>query len=127
MTETKEQNKVKKLRPSRPGKLELKKTIEMGQVRQSFSHGRSKMVTVEVKKKRTFAPDSGGRMAEVTNELQAAKEIEETQEEERLAVPDEALASQTETSPTLIQTPAAPLPVAPDGCWGPGPGSSFRL
>ena len=101
MTETKEQNKIKRLGPLRPGKLELKKTIEMGQVRQSFSHGRSKMVTVEVKKKRTFAPDSGGRMAEVTNELQAAKEIEETQEEERLAVPDEALASHTETSPTL--------------------------
>lgn len=36
------------------GKLELSKRVEAGQVRQSFSHGRSKSVQVEVKKKRTF-------------------------------------------------------------------------
>src|ERR1700742_420400 len=48
-----------------PGKLELKKTVETGQVRQSFSHGRSKVVTVEVKKKRTFAADAGGALHEV--------------------------------------------------------------
>ena len=51
---------------NRPGRLELKKTVETGQVRQSFSHGRSKAVTVEVKRKRTFAPGAGGRMTEVT-------------------------------------------------------------
>ena len=62
MTEKKEQSKGKKMGLSSPGKLELKKTVETGQVRQSFSHGRSKMVTVEVLKKRTFAPDSGGHM-----------------------------------------------------------------
>jgi translation initiation factor IF-2 len=65
MTETKEKNKNGKLGLSRPGKLELKKTVKMGQVRQSFSHGRSKMVAVEVKKKRTFEQDSEGRMSEV--------------------------------------------------------------
>ncbi|OIR09178.1 translation initiation factor IF-2 [mine drainage metagenome] len=48
-----------------PGKLELKKTVETGQVRQSFSHGRSKVVTVEVRKKRTFAPGAGGTLHEV--------------------------------------------------------------
>ena len=64
MTETKEQD-AKKLGLSRPGKLELKKTVETGQVRQSFSHGRSKMVTVEVKKKRTYERDAGGRMTKV--------------------------------------------------------------
>ncbi|HLN22574.1 MAG TPA: translation initiation factor IF-2 [Patescibacteria group bacterium] len=48
-----------------PGKLELKKTVETGQVRQSFSHGRSKAVTVEVRKKRTFAQDAGGVLHEV--------------------------------------------------------------
>ena len=75
MAETKEQSKGRKLGLSRPGKLELKKTIETGQVRQSFSHGRSKMVTVEVRKKRTYAPDAGGRMTEVTSEsMQAAEE-----------------------------------------------------
>ena len=38
------------------GKLELRKPAETAQVRQSFSHGRSKTVTVEVRKKRTIAP-----------------------------------------------------------------------
>ena len=48
-----------------PGKLELKKTVETGQVRQSVSHGRSKVVTVEVRKKRTFAAGAGGALHEV--------------------------------------------------------------
>ena len=43
-----------KAAPRRP--LELKKTTETTQVRQSFSHGRSKAVTVEVKKKRVITP-----------------------------------------------------------------------
>ena len=71
MTETNEQDKKKRLGLSSPGKLELNKTIESGQVRQNFSHGRSKMVTVEVRKKRTFAPDAGGHMAEVKEDLSA--------------------------------------------------------
>ncbi|MGH6968601.1 MAG: translation initiation factor IF-2 associated domain-containing protein, partial [Stellaceae bacterium] len=37
-------------RPS--GKLELRKPIETGSVRQSFPHGRSKTVQVEVRRKR---------------------------------------------------------------------------
>ncbi len=44
---------------SRPGKLELKRTVDAGKVRQSFSHGRSKTVTVEVKRKRSFTPELG--------------------------------------------------------------------
>jgi translation initiation factor IF-2 len=65
MSETNETTNGKKLGLSAPGKLELNKTVETGSVRQSFSHGRSKMVAVEVKKKRVFAPDSGGQMAEI--------------------------------------------------------------
>ena len=34
------------------GRLELRKSVETAQVRQSFSHGRSKTVTVEVRKRR---------------------------------------------------------------------------
>ncbi len=71
MTETTEQDEKTPLTLSRPGKLELKKTVESGQVRQSFSHGRSKMVTVEVRKKRTYVADSGGLMAEVKSDLEA--------------------------------------------------------
>lgn len=63
MSESKEQES--KLSLNKPGRLELKKTVEKGQVRQSFSHGRSKSVTVEVKRKRTFERSAGGRMTEV--------------------------------------------------------------
>jgi translation initiation factor IF-2 len=66
MTSTNEEEAKKSLKLSRPGRLELKKTVDAGQVRQSFPHGRSKAVAVEVKRKRTFAPGAGGRMTEVT-------------------------------------------------------------
>ena len=54
-----------KLSLNKPSRLELKKTVETGQVRQSFSHGRTKAVTVEVKRKRTFERAVGGGMQEV--------------------------------------------------------------
>ncbi|MGE4221233.1 MAG: translation initiation factor IF-2 [Alphaproteobacteria bacterium] len=57
-----------KLTLRRPGRLELKKTVETGQVRQSFSHGRSKTVMVEVKKKRTFERGDAGGMQPVASE-----------------------------------------------------------
>jgi len=66
MSESTEQDQKKKpLGLSKPGTLELKKTVESGQVRQNFSHGRSKMVQVEVRKKRTYTQNDSGRMAEV--------------------------------------------------------------
>jgi translation initiation factor IF-2 len=43
------------LRPA-GGRLELGKTVDAGSVRQSFSHGRSKTVQVEVVKKRVVTP-----------------------------------------------------------------------
>jgi translation initiation factor IF-2 len=52
------------LRPG--GRLELGKTVDAGSVRQSFSHGRSKVVQVEVLKKRaptTAAPAKAGAPA----------------------------------------------------------------
>ena len=53
MSETKEQEPKKVLSLSGRGKLELKRPPDAtSQVRQSFSHGRSKAVTVEVKRKR---------------------------------------------------------------------------
>ena len=53
-----------KLSLSRPGKLELKKRVGAGKVRQSFSHGRSKQVTVEVKRKRTIITEKPGKEAQ---------------------------------------------------------------
>ena len=56
MSETRETDGGK-LSLSKPKKLELKKTVDGGQVRQSFSHGRSKTVAVEIKKKRSVGRD----------------------------------------------------------------------
>jgi translation initiation factor IF-2 len=61
----------KPLKLSSPGKLELKKTVDGGQVRQSFPHGRSKTVAVEVKKKRTYTAGAGGKLAEAVPEVEA--------------------------------------------------------
>src|SRR5688572_31112419 len=65
MPETKETESKKPLSLTRPGRLELKKTVDAGMVKQSFSHGRSKQVSVEVKKKRTFTRgEKSGEMTE---------------------------------------------------------------
>ena len=57
MTNANEQEQKRPLTLARTGaRLELRKSVETGQVRQSFSHGRSKTVTVEVRKKRTIGP-----------------------------------------------------------------------
>ncbi len=70
MTETTEKEDKKRLGLSRPGKLVLNKTVETGQVRQSFSRGRSKSVTVEVRKKRTYMQGADGRMKKVAADAQ---------------------------------------------------------
>jgi translation initiation factor IF-2 len=53
------------------GKLELRKPIETGQVRQSFPHGRTKTVQVEVRKKRVVGP-GGDKPAETPAPTAAA-------------------------------------------------------
>ena len=59
MTETKETTE-KTLRGAAPRKpLSLKRTVDAGHVKQSFSHGRSKSVVVEKKKKRTISAPGG--------------------------------------------------------------------
>lgn len=73
MSDAKETDDGKKpLGLSKPGRLELNKTVEAGQVKQNFSHGRSKMVTVEKKRKRTFMADTAGEMSEVKAGLRGA-------------------------------------------------------
>ncbi len=57
MSESNDQDGAKgrlSLRPA--GRLELGRTVDAGSVRQSFSHGRSKVVQVEVRKKRAPLP-----------------------------------------------------------------------
>jgi translation initiation factor IF-2 len=59
MSDATEQEQKRPLTLARSGaRLELRKSVEAGQVRQSFSHGRSKTVTVEVRKKRVIGPAS---------------------------------------------------------------------
>ncbi|MDX6749268.1 translation initiation factor IF-2 [Geminicoccaceae bacterium 1502E] len=61
MSDAKGQDRNARIELSRPStpRLELKKTVEGGVVRQSFSHGRSKSVAVEVKRSRVAAKPSG--------------------------------------------------------------------
>lgn len=62
MNDTPEQGKsTLTLRPT----LQLKKTVDGGSIRQHLAHGRSKPVTVEVKKTRTFSSSENGSMVEV--------------------------------------------------------------
>ena len=73
MSDTDNTDDKKPLGLKKPGRLELRKTVETGEVRQSFSHGRSKAVTVEVKRKRMFKPGISGGMAEVIRPAPAVK------------------------------------------------------
>ncbi len=94
--------KKKPLTLSKPGKLELKKTVEGGQVRQSFSHGRTKTVTVEVKKKRTFQQGDSGEMTEIKEAAEA-----EAAAAAPAAAPEAAPASDTSPQRTLTDAEQA--------------------
>src|ERR1043165_3700849 len=85
MTEANEQEQKRPLTLRSGGTLGLRRPIETGQVRQSFSHGRSKQVTVEVRKKRVIAPGT-------------ARDP-----------------SRTEAAPTVARAPAAPETAEPAG------------
>ena len=66
-----EENKDKK---ENSGKLQLKKTFNVGQIKQSFSHGRTRSVAVEIKKKRI---------------LRSPKDEEQNEEKEEKIIKDE--------------------------------------
>ncbi|MEM1400255.1 MAG: translation initiation factor IF-2 associated domain-containing protein, partial [Pseudomonadota bacterium] len=70
MTDTKTSTGKKTLKLGDRGKLELRKSQESGQVRQSFSHGRTKAVTVEVKRKRVLDQPVPAERPEPTAEAQ---------------------------------------------------------
>ncbi|WP_428249379.1 translation initiation factor IF-2 [Ferrovibrio sp.] len=102
MSDINEQDKDKLA--GRPKRLELKKTVETGQVRQSFSHGRTKAVTVEVRKKRTITPPGGAKPADAKPETAAAPAAAAPQ----AAAPRPAQAGPAlQTRPSLAATIAA--------------------
>jgi translation initiation factor IF-2 len=65
MSDSNDTLKKETLKVANPGRLQLTKTVESGKVKQNFTHGRSKSVTVEVRKTRTYAQGATGGMVEV--------------------------------------------------------------
>ncbi|MBF0137108.1 MAG: translation initiation factor IF-2 [Magnetococcus sp. DMHC-1] len=63
-----------KLSLKAPRRIVLKKTVEGGSIKQNFSHGRSKSVVVEVRRKRTFIKAGSGVHSEDPTALQVAHE-----------------------------------------------------
>ena len=56
MSESTETKQTKPLTLGGAGRLDLKPKVETGQVRQKFSHGRTKAVVVETKKRKFSLP-----------------------------------------------------------------------
>jgi translation initiation factor IF-2 len=81
--------KKEPLTMNRPSRLELTKTVESGKVKQNFQHGRSKTVTVEVRKTRTFTSNDGGRMVELKKSAASAQEHAEKSLFGKPAAPEE--------------------------------------
>ena len=72
------ENENKETKDAKPGKtLSLKRTVESGQVRQNFSHGRSKSVVVEKRRKRVVTPDQAAKTKETEAAPAPAKPAEE--------------------------------------------------
>jgi len=110
MAETNDDSsKTKTLSLNRPGRLELKTTVDAGQVRQSFPHGRGKQVAVEVKKKRVIRPGRGEEAAAPAAAPEApAEQAKPAPEAPKAAVPEAAKAP----APTAPAAPAAPKATA---------------
>ncbi|MCX7353924.1 MAG: translation initiation factor IF-2 [Alphaproteobacteria bacterium] len=98
MTETSEKDPKQPLKLTRPGRLELRKTVEHSQVRQSFSHGRTKTVAVEVKKKRSFA--GGAAPAPAPAPTEAAPAAPEPVAEQQQARPTTPAPQEERRGPT---------------------------
>jgi translation initiation factor IF-2 len=86
MTDNGNNPKKDALKLSSPTTLSLTKTLEAGKVKQNFQRGRSKTVTVEVKKTRTFARGTGGMVEVARGESEATKQrnLNQAEREARL-------------------------------------------
>lgn len=83
-----------------PKTLTLKKGAEGGHVRQSFAHGRSKTVTVEVKRKRVILPKQGNdsKKGETEDKTLGSSGLTQQQIQERLNALHGAMRTQAEES-----------------------------
>ncbi len=104
-----------KLSLSRPGKLELKKRVGAGKVRQSFSHGRSKQVTVEVKRKRTIITERPGKDAsQQTGGLSTEERAARAKALQSRPKPSPAPAAAPEPKPEASPPAAPAAPQSPE-------------
>ena len=83
------------------GKLQLKKTINAGQIKQSFSHGRSRSVSVEVKKKRSLSGFSKNEVVDQPkstdfNAQEISKVSKKNSEPQKVEVADDPLRTKEE-------------------------------
>jgi translation initiation factor IF-2 len=142
MSSTNEQDRKKLSLGSGRGKLSLGKSVETGQVKQSFSHGRSKTVQVEVRRRRaTPAPGSreaaiaaakagggkGGRELTAEEREARARVLQEAAKRPEAADQVDATAPAGPSAETLqptaeqAETPTVADAVAPDAVAEPEP------
>ena len=121
MAETTEKDKADKERggklglSSGGGKLTLNKTVEKRQTRQNFSHGRSKMVTVEVKKRRTISTAKDEPRAEAAPQAPVEDDDGETPIRQLTEQEREARQKALETAKQTKDDVAEDLPQRPLG------------
>jgi translation initiation factor IF-2 len=86
MSDKEKSGKKESLTLSSPNKLSLTKTVESGKVKQNFQRGRSKTVTVEVKKTRTFTRSKSGMVEVDKGASEASKQrmLNQAEREARL-------------------------------------------
>ena len=126
MSSTSDQDRKKLSLTGGRNKLSLGKSVETSQVKQSFSHGRSKTVQVEVRRRRTPAPGPAGGKGgsgagrELTAEERAArtralqegmKHSEATAAAQATAEASEAQAAEAGAAEPVQAEAAAPEPV----------------
>lgn len=104
MTDNEQNDSDDARKSARPKTLSLTKTVEGGKVKQNFQRGRSKTVTVEVKKTRTFARKDTGGMVEVAKPDTSRKDgrfLSATEREARLKAISEAKNTELTTLPPV--------------------------
>ena len=99
-----EEDKNKK--PNSTGRLQLKKTINAGQIKQSFSHGRSRSVSVEVKKRRSLTGFSKNEIIEQPKSTDS--KLEGSITDVSKAKPDESKIDNAEVSKTTEEDKKTP-------------------
>ncbi|GHD40009.1 hypothetical protein GCM10017083_02800 [Thalassobaculum fulvum] len=120
MSSTSDQDRKKLSLSGGRNKLSLGKSVETSQVKQSFSHGRSKTVQVEVRRRRTPAPGPAGGKGgsgagrELTAEERAARTraLQEGLKHSEATAAAEAAAAPAAETAAAEPEPAAIEPVA---------------